>query len=181
MSDRTDRTRLNYALGYDLPKIIKELEPGEKSQLICSLGDALVKLIGIDGEFFTWENDALYHIILTSIGKTTMTNPLTLNQYQQLALRTWKDQPTDMAILNAALGFGESGEAQGVVKKWYFHGHDLDQKELLKEIGDQLYYCAVMCKELGFTLEEVAMMNVRKLMDRYPDGFSTERSINRSE
>lgn len=44
-----------------------------------------------------------------------------------------------------------------------------------------MWYIANLAKLSGFTLEEIATMNVTKLMQRYPEGFSTQASINRVE
>ena len=38
--------------------------------------------------------------------------------------------------------------------------------EIVKEIGDVLWYCATLSRELGYELEEVAQMNVEKLRSR---------------
>lgn len=41
---------------------------------------------------------------------------------------------------------------------------------LVKEVGDQLWYLAAKCNELGMTLEEVAKVNLMKLKDRQARG-----------
>jgi len=109
---------------------------------------------------------------------------LTLNEYQKLALRTAnpgiKNGPPIQ--LNWALGLcGESGEAAEIVKKHFYHGHPVDYDELEEELGDAMYYLAVFANSFGFTLEEVALHNVEKLRNRYPDRFSEERSLRRDE
>ncbi|EJW98460.1 MazG family pyrophosphatase [gut metagenome] len=38
--------------------------------------------------------------------------------------------------------------------------------ELAKEIGDVLWYCAVLSHDLGISLEEVGKMNIQKLASR---------------
>ena len=105
----------------------------------------------------------------------------TLNEYQQLAGRTAKkDMEFQMALMEAALGCtGEAGEIADEVKKVVFHGHELNKEKLLKEAGDKLWYIARLCTVLGVTLEEVATMNIDKLMKRYKDGFSQEASVAR--
>ena len=100
----------------------------------------------------------------------------TLNEYQDDAMRT----AGRADLVCAALGLaGESGEFADSVKKWKYHGHQLDYAHLIEEVGDVLWYCALAARELGVTLEDVANENVLKLQRRYPGGFSVERSVNR--
>lgn len=40
------------------------------------------------------------------------------------------------------------------------------RNELLKEVGDVLWFCAHISRQLGSNLEEVAKMNIDKLRDR---------------
>lgn len=88
-------------------------------------------------------------------------------------------------ILNAALGLaGEAGEIVETIKKIRHHGHpftDDVRKSILKEVGDVLWYCAEMAHALEEPLSCIARDNVIKLMNRYPEGFSTNRSLNRPE
>ncbi|RME84638.1 MAG: nucleotide pyrophosphohydrolase [Caldilineae bacterium] len=108
---------------------------------------------------------------------------MTLNEYQQLALRTAGDHGDfDRTLMYTALGLnGEAGETAELVKKALFHGHNLDRDKLKKELGDVLWYVAVMADALDLPLEEVARHNIDKLARRYPEGFSHERSRHRSE
>ena len=48
--------------------------------------------------------------------------------------------------------------------------------KLALELGDILYYLSIMAHELGYTLQDIAEMNIAKLAKRYPDGFSREAS-----
>lgn len=106
-----------------------------------------------------------------------------LNQYQQDALRTWStDQSYREMQTNAVLGLnGEAGEAADLLKKYLFQGHRLDKDRMIKELGDVLYYVAVAANAFGYDLESVAQMNIDKLQKRYPEGFTTERSVNRDQ
>jgi NTP pyrophosphatase (non-canonical NTP hydrolase) len=105
------------------------------------------------------------------------------NDYQRLALRTeapGREQPD--RLLNAALGLcGEAGEFGDSLKKWRFHQHELDEAALTKELGDVLWYVALACDALGLRMGDVMEANIAKLRRRYPEGFSAERSINRTD
>jgi NTP pyrophosphatase (non-canonical NTP hydrolase) len=108
------------------------------------------------------------------------------DEYQELALRTASAQSTEseQTMLDAAaLGLaGESGEIADHVKKILYHGHPLDEAtrdKIAKEIGDILWYCAIGARGIGVSLSEIARLNVEKLRKRYPEGFSTEKSLNR--
>jgi NTP pyrophosphatase (non-canonical NTP hydrolase) len=115
--------------------------------------------------------------------------PMTLNEYQAEMQRTYK--PNRKA--NHALGvMGELGETVNentiieekdiqamrtgagicdVVKKDEFHGREVNRPAILKELGDVLWYVSALATDYGFTLEDVARVNVAKLKERYPDGF----------
>ena len=106
-----------------------------------------------------------------------------LDEYQELALRTAGHRESERRLLTyTALGLtGESGEVAEIIKKAFYHGHALDKDALHKELGDVLWYLAVMADGLGFSLGEIASANIAKLRARYPEGFSEQRSIHRQE
>jgi len=106
---------------------------------------------------------------------------MNLDEYQQLALRTaGHREDRQKQLTYTALGLtGESGEVAEIIKKTFYHGHPLDKEALHKELGDVLWYLAVMADGLGFSLDEIARANIDKLRARYPEGFSEERSLNR--
>lgn len=109
---------------------------------------------------------------------------MTINEYQQLALRTnpVKDNKSMQGILQGVMGLnGEAGEAIDIVKKALFQGHELDSHHLALELGDIAWYVAQAADALGYDLETILQMNVDKLKTRYPDGFDSKRSINRKE
>lgn len=109
---------------------------------------------------------------------------ITANDYQRAALRTAQTESfnKEELLLNGLLGLGgESGECFDMVKKAKFQGHVLDVDEMALELGDVLWYVALICYALGFNLSEIMEKNIEKLKKRYPNGFSKERSINREE
>jgi NTP pyrophosphatase (non-canonical NTP hydrolase) len=99
---------------------------------------------------------------------------MTLNEYQVAALKT-AVYPTDKKIIYPALGLcGESGEVADKVKKIIRDNNQeftADKKEeIIKELGDVLWYVAVMADDLGYDLEEVAAENIAKLASRQKRG-----------
>ena len=95
---------------------------------------------------------------------------MTLNEYQQHALET-AIYPEHRRIIYPTLGLtGEAGEVADKVKKVIRDGgeefSDEKRREIMKEIGDVLWYCATLARDLGYDLEEVAQTNVDKLRSR---------------
>jgi NTP pyrophosphatase (non-canonical NTP hydrolase) len=84
-------------------------------------------------------------------------------------------------VLNGCLGLaGEAGETLDMVKKWIFHEKELDIDHLEKELGDVMWYMAMICYSFGFDLDEIMQKNVDKLKARYPEGFDTELANHRA-
>ncbi len=105
------------------------------------------------------------------------------DDYQQLAARTLgRDRTHEQQLANAALGLtGEAGEVAEVIKKHLFHATPLNQDALAKELGDCLWYIGAFATVLGLSMDDIAERNIEKLRKRYPAGFDTERSRNRTE
>ena len=95
---------------------------------------------------------------------------MTINEYQQMALRT--ESPTTNQtdrILQGAMGLcGESGEYIDILKK-----------HMAKELGDIAWYLAVSADAIDYDLETIFQMNIDKLKARYPEGFETNKSTHR--
>ena len=106
-----------------------------------------------------------------------------INEYQKLAMTTLNPALRKKDVLiNGVMGLcGESGEAIDIVKKHLAQGHDLDRDALIKELGDIAWYLAETATALDVSLEEVLTRNINKLKKRYPEGFSSERSVHRDE
>ena len=98
-----------------------------------------------------------------------MTN-MTLNQYQEEALKT-AIYPEDKKIIYPTLGLtGEAGEVAEKVKKVIRDNNqeftDEKKRQIALEISDVLCYCATLAHDIGYTLEEIAQMNIDKLESR---------------
>lgn len=108
---------------------------------------------------------------------------MTINEYQKLAMTTLNPALSKKDVLiNGVMGLcGESGEAIDIVKKHLAQGHDLAREKLIKELGDIAWYLAETATALDVSLDEVFARNIEKLKKRYPDGFSTDNSVRRTE
>jgi len=107
------------------------------------------------------------------------------DDYQQLALKTAHNHP-DSLMDKTVWAMGIAGEAGEVIEKWkkivaYKEGvvsrEDLD--ELKKELGDVVWYIAVLAHSLGLSFEEVMRLNVAKLQDRQKRGVIKGTGDNR--
>jgi NTP pyrophosphatase (non-canonical NTP hydrolase) len=97
---------------------------------------------------------------------------VTFDEYQKQALTTAIINP-DPLMDKTIWAMGIAGEAGEVVEKWkkivaYKAGKisEEDLGELKKELGDVVWYVAVMAESLGLSFEEVIQLNVKKLQDR---------------
>ncbi len=91
---------------------------------------------------------------------------MTFSTYQDF-VNGMKVYPEQHAIVYPTLGMmGEAGEASEKVKKWLRGDKELDKAELVKELGDVLWYLAAIADDLGYSLEDLAEMNVKKLSSR---------------
>ncbi len=106
---------------------------------------------------------------------------MTINEYQKLAMTTLNPALSEKEVLlNGVMGLcGESGEAIDLVKKWMMQGHELDKAHLAKELGDVAWYLAETATAIGYDLETILQNNIDKLKARYPEDFTTDRSMHR--
>lgn len=115
---------------------------------------------------------------------------MNLNDYQKQALLTElmkrpdKLSANDPAFIAKVLGLvGEAGEVSDKVKKII---RDQDGKisehnriELEKELGDVLWYIALISDYLGIELDKVATTNIEKLKSRKQRGTQRGSGDNR--
>lgn len=109
--------------------------------------------------------------------------PFGLDEYQAQCLRTRKGEMSEKDIhMSWSLAIaGEAGELANLTKKVFVHGHPYDRDRVIDELGDILWYIAVYGEAIGAPLSEIAARNLAKVVTRYPDGFSSEASLNRYE
>lgn len=106
----------------------------------------------------------------------------TLNDFQSAASRTIDPKLAKHQVEKHALFClaSETGELLGIYQKQY-QGHRFDEHHAMLEAGDVLWALSEYCTSMGWTLEEVAQVNVDKLSARYPAGFDPGRSLHRRD
>lgn len=106
-----------------------------------------------------------------------------INDYQEMAGRTaqYPDAGGMGGVTYTVLGLAsEAGELAGKLKKVMRDdggtlppGPSGKRLAMADELGDCLWYVAMVAKELGYTLSQVAEMNVMKLSSRKERGVIT--------
>jgi NTP pyrophosphatase (non-canonical NTP hydrolase) len=83
-------------------------------------------------------------------------------------------------LLHGGIGLAtETGEILDAIKKHVFYGAELDTVNIEEELGDVLWYVAILCDELNLTLDQVCVKNIVKLQKRYPNKFTKDDAVNR--
>lgn len=107
---------------------------------------------------------------------------------QALSTDTFDDtkpkDPGSHAFLSKILGLtGEAGEVAEKMKKILRDKDGVmseeDKKELIKELGDILWYINSTAVYLGYTLDDVAQANLDKVLSRKARGVSHGSGDNR--
>lgn len=113
---------------------------------------------------------------------------MTFDDYQKQAITTdsfgGKGDIMSIAFVNKVLGLaGESGEVADKVKKLQRNNGgamgEEERRELLKELGDVLWYLSAITYYLGGSLDDVAQANLEKLFDRKARGVIKSAGDNR--
>jgi len=87
--------------------------------------------------------------------------------------------PTSADLFHAVLGIcSEAGELAELLLD-HMNGAPLDTANAVEELGDHLWYVAMLCRWLNTTISVVMAKNISKLRARYPDGFSEAAAVNR--
>ncbi|MDQ5932640.1 MAG: hypothetical protein QG649_725 [Patescibacteria group bacterium] len=112
-----------------------------------------------------------------------------LSDYSAQAISTdlynMEGQPIDShAMLEKVFGLvGEAGEVAEKFKKILRDkdgkATDEDKKELMKELGDVLWYINSVGMYLGYTLDEIAQANLDKVLSRRERGMTMGSGDNR--
>jgi NTP pyrophosphatase (non-canonical NTP hydrolase) len=112
-------------------------------------------------------------------------------KYKELVLKTestdfsaisdrLKDKRT-LRLLHGSCGIAtEAGELLDALKKHIFYGKETDTVNVVEEVGDLMWYCAIILDELGVEFEDVMEKNINKLKARYGEKFSEASATTRN-
>jgi len=110
---------------------------------------------------------------------------VTFDEYQKQAITTnLTKQDQLQELMQQVLGLGdESGEVLAIFKKWIRdNGADinlLDKQNVAKELGDILWYIAVVAHDLNISFDDIATANIEKLRSRKERGVLNGSGDNR--
>lgn len=100
------------------------------------------------------------------------------DEIREYERRVWASTVSEhQTPVYAALGLaGEAGEYVDHVKKTFFHARPLDGALVLEELSDVLWYLTLAARLEGLSLRDLMARSLRKLDERYPQGFDYERA-----
>jgi len=90
--------------------------------------------------------------------------------YEKLADETDLGHPINYYFLGLV---EEAGEVAGLRKRYLRDEGNTDPAKLTKELGDVLWYVAMIGKQYGISMDDVAVSNIQKLTDRKERGVIT--------
>ena len=95
---------------------------------------------------------------------------MTLNEYQEKAGETAVYPDRGNNLIYTTLGLcGETGEFAEKLKK-HIRDKSVSHDDMIRELGDALWYISQCAFELGVPLDEVAEKNLEKLSKRKAEG-----------
>ena len=71
---------------------------------------------------------------------------------------------------SVSLNLGDERDVVIIMPAYDQEGFELKKGELASEIGDVLWYCAALARDIGYDLQHIAQGNIAKLNDRAKRG-----------
>ena len=117
-------------------------------------------------DYMSADSAALWRVVDTQADTVRDETPLTMDTYQEQAKATavYPEVKADQYLI-AGLA-GEVGELASIFAKHWRGDGDLNHDHAKAELGDVLWFVAILAGELGYSLPEVAQGNLDKLADR---------------
>ncbi len=99
---------------------------------------------------------------------------MNLKEYQEACKRTAQEFATpETEIATWGLGIaGEAGDVASCIKKTFAHKNEEIKEGLKENLGDMMWYAAMVCNFFNWDFEKVLEENIEKLKKRYPGGFT---------
>ena len=117
-------------------------------------------------DYMSADSAALWRVVDTQPDTVRDETPLTMDTYQQQAKATAvypEDKEREYLVAGLA---GEVGELASIFAKHWRGDGDLNHDHAKAELGDVLWFVAMLAKELGYDLSTIAANNLDKLADR---------------
>ena len=117
-------------------------------------------------DYMSADSAALWRVVDTQPDTVRDETPLTMNAYQQQAKATavYPYEKADQYLI-AGLA-GEVGELASIFAKHWRGDGDINPDHAKAELGDVLWFVAILAGELGYSLSTIAQGNLNKLADR---------------
>lgn len=107
-----------------------------------------------------------------------------IKQAKRTEPKTYKFRKTGEVtprIEHAVMGIvTEAGELMDSIKKAKIYGQKLDKTNLIEELGDIMWYIALLTDELSTSFEEIWYKNIKKLKVRYPKKYTDKKAKKRN-
>lgn len=147
----------------------------------------------LSGKFFYDEKNEnepdVYHFSKLAIKATEDLDLVKKKKYYGKPVNISSSAPGDIKfnrdekgenLLHAAIGIvTESGELLDTILKYKYGEKELDVVNIKEELGDVMWYIAILLRDLDIDLYDAMDVNISKLKSRYGDKFSSEKAINR--
>lgn len=106
-----------------------------------------------------------------------------IKEYQELCKTTARKCESDeLEICNWGLGLvREAGDVASCIKKVVFHKNETIKDGIRENIGDMMWYTAMICNFYGWNLDEILNENLEKLKKRYNSGGFSLKEAQRGE
>ncbi len=98
---------------------------------------------------------------------------MNLVEYQKLCQKTAKkfDTQKEEALIWGLGIAGEAGDVASCIKKTFAHNNN-QEKGIRENLGDTLWYAAMICNVFNWNFDKILKENIEKLKKRYPKGFT---------
>lgn len=116
---------------------------------------------------------------LDDIKKALYYDKFNLNKHNQFGVSDIKER-IGVNTLHGILGIATEGvELIQAINKTIVTKEEFDVVNMKEEIGDIMWYIALLCNTHNIDLKQVMQTNIDKLKQRFPENFTTDNANNR--